>query len=238
MSTIIKIENLSKSYEKRLILDQINLDIESGEFLCIIGPSGCGKSTLLNLIGGFMKADSGSITLQDKPVKQPSRDCIMVFQEFDQLFPWQTVQENLEFPLKNEKKKYSKEKIRQLSGDYLEMVKLKEFGDFYPQQLSGGMKQRVAIARSLVTTPKVLLMDEPFGSLDFQTKSELHETLMDIWEKTRTTIIFVTHDVHEALDLADRIVILKDGVIKQIIPNKIKDKREAKMNEIIKYHSP
>ncbi|WP_041668793.1 ABC transporter ATP-binding protein [Acetobacterium woodii] len=238
MSSIIKIKNLSKSYEKRLILEQINLEIESGEFLCIIGPSGCGKSTLLNLMGGFMKPDSGVITLQDKPVKQPSRDCIMVFQEFDQLFPWQTVQQNLEFPLKNDKKKYAKEKIRQLSNDYLEMVKLKEFSHFYPQQLSGGMKQRVAIARSLVTTPKVLLMDEPFGSLDFQTKSELHQTLLEIWKKTQTTIVFVTHDVREALELADRIVILKDGVIKQIIPNQNKDQSEAKMNEIIKYHSP
>lgn len=238
MSEIIKITNLSKSYDGRSILKNIDLMIETGAFICIIGPSGCGKSTLLNLIGGFIERDSGSITLQGYQVEKPNRECIMVFQEFDQLFPWKTVKENVEFPLRNDKKKYSKDKIEQLSEKYIEMVKLKDFKNFYPHQLSGGMKQRAAIARSLVTTPKVLLMDEPFGSLDFQTKSELHDTLLDIWKKTRTTIIFVTHDVREALNLADQIIMIRDGEIGQIIDNKNKDTTEEKMKEIIGFLSP
>lgn len=237
MSEIIRIKNLSKTYDDRFILKNIDLTIETGEFLCIIGPSGCGKSTLLNLIGGFIQSDSGSITLQGDLVEKPNRECIMVFQEFDQLFPWKTVKGNVEFPLRNDKNKLSKVKIEQLSDQYIDMVKLKDFKEFYPHQLSGGMKQRAAIARALVTTPKVLLMDEPFGSLDVQTKSELQHTLLDIWKKTRTTIVFVTHDVREALHLADRIIILKDGGIYRRIENKNKDSEET-MQEIMGFLAP
>jgi len=237
MSTIIEIKNLSKLYNDRSILKNIELTIETGEFLCIIGPSGCGKSTLLNLIGGFIQSDSGSITFQGDPVEKPNRECIMVFQEFDQLFPWKTVKGNVEFPLRNDKNKLSKVKIEELSDANIEMVKLKDFKDFYPHQLSGGMKQRTAIARALVTTPKVLLMDEPFGSLDVQTKSELHHTLLDIWKKTRTTIIFVTHDVREAIHLADQIIIIKDGEVCRRIENKNKDNEET-MKEIMGFLSP
>lgn len=237
MSETIRITNLSKLYDGRAILKDIDLTIETGEFMCIIGPSGCGKSTLLNLIGGFIERDSGSITLQGQPVLRPNQECIMVFQEFDQLFPWKTVKGNVEFPLRNNPHRYSKERIEELSETYLDMVKLKDFKDFYPHQLSGGMKQRTAIARALVTTPKVLLMDEPFGSLDIQTKSELHQTLLEIWKRTRTTIVFVTHDVREALHLADQIIILKDGGVYQRIENNIKDSEET-MKKIMGFLSP
>lgn len=233
MNEMIKIKDLSKDYEKRMILKDVNLSIKTGEFLCIIGSSGCGKSTLLNLIGGFLENDGGRISIKGKIVEKPNRDCIMVFQEFDQLFPWKTVQKNVEFPLKKSHKSYSKEDMESLASEYLKMVKLEEFMDFYPHQLSGGMKQRAAIARALVTSPEVLLMDEPFGSLDIQTKSELQRILLEIWKKTQTTIVFVTHDVREALNLADRILILGDGEIKSIIENKGKEKVDEKMAEII-----
>ncbi len=232
MSEAIRISNLSKSYASLSILKDINLTIETGEFICIIGSSGCGKSTLLNLIGGFIKSDVGSIALQGQPVLKPNLECLMVFQEFDQLFPWKTVKGNVEFPLKNEPHRFPTEKTEALSQKYIEMVKLNAFKDFYPNQLSGGMKQRTAIARALVTTPKVLLMDEPFGSLDAQTKIELHQTLLEIWKRTQTTIVFVTHDIREALHLATRIIILKDGEIFKDIENKEKDSDE-KMKEIM-----
>ena len=237
MSEIIKIDHLSKVYDNRLILKEIDLSIEKGEFICIIGPSGCGKSTLLNLIGGFLENDGGSVTIKGKVIKKPNRDCIMVFQEFDQLFSWKTVKKNVEFPLKKSHHSYTKEEMLSLSSHYLEMVKLKEFMDFYPYQLSGGMKQRTAIARALVTTPEVLLMDEPFGSLDILTKKELQNILLDIWKKTQTTILFVTHDVREALNLADRIIILDEGEIKSIIENRDKQNLDEKMERIIGFMS-
>ncbi len=232
MKDIIKIEKLTKTYEDNIILNNIDLTITEGEFVCLIGPSGEGKTTLLNLIGGFIEKDSGNIKFQGKEIRKPTRDCIMVFQEFDQLFSWKNLKENIGFPLKNSREKLSMEEINNLSTKYIEMVKLKGFENHYPHQLSGGMKQRVALARALATSPKVLLMDEPFGSLDAQTKSSLHSTLLDIWGKTNTTIIFVTHDVREALTLADRIVLLKEGIIREIIDNNEKIPTDKKVAEI------
>ena len=232
MKDIIKIEKLTKTYEDNIILNNIDLTIREGEFVCLIGPSGEGKTTLLNLIGGFIEKDSGNIKFQGKEIRKPTRDCIMVFQEFDQLFSWKNLKENIGFPLKNSREKLSMEEINDLSTKYIEMVKLKGFENHYPHQLSGGMKQRVALARALATSPKVLLMDEPFGSLDAQTKSSLHSTLLDIWGKTNTTIIFVTHDVREALTLADRIVLLKEGIIREIIDNNEKIPTDKKVAEI------
>ena len=235
MSTMIKIENLSKSYNGIKVLNHINLTIEEGEFVCILGSSGEGKTTLLNLIGGFIKKDGGKITLKDKEVTHPAKECIMIFQEFDQLFPWKTLRDNIEFPLKNAKRKYTQEEIRKQSSTYINMVKLQGFEEYYPHQLSGGMKQRTSIARSLVTMPKVLLMDEPFGSLDGQTKNQLHKTLLDIWKKTKTTIVFITHDVREALILADRIVIMKNGEISKVVHNQDKSVSENKVQEITSF---
>lgn len=232
MKDIIKIEKLTKTYEDNIILNNIDLTITEGEFVCLIGPSGEGKTTLLNLIGGFIEKDSGNIKFQGKEIRKPTRDCIMVFQEFDQLFSWKNLKENIGFPLKNSREKLSMEEINNLSTKYIEMVRLKGFENHYPHQLSGGMKQRVALARALATSPKVLLMDEPFGSLDAQTKSSLHSTLLDIWGKTNTTIIFVTHDVREALTLADRIVLLKEGIIREIIDNNEKIPTDKKVAEI------
>lgn len=233
MSEMIRITNLSKIYDQRSILKKIDLKIEKGEFICIIGPSGCGKSTLLNLVGGFLENDGGTIMIKDQLVEKPNRQCIMVFQEFDQLFAWQTVKKNVAFPLQKSHHVQTKEEIDNLVSHYLKMVKLEGAVDLYPHQLSGGMKQRCAIARALVTTPEVLLMDEPFGSLDIQTKKELQETLLDIWEKTQTTILFVTHDVREALNLADRVIILGEGAIKATIDNRDKDNYDEKMTQII-----
>lgn len=233
MSEMIRISNLSKVYDERMILQDIDLEIEKGEFVCIIGPSGCGKSTLLNLVGGFLENDGGSITIKGQLVEKPNRQCIMVFQEFDQLFAWKTVKKNVAFPLQKSHRVRTKEEVENLAGHYLKMVKLEGAVDLYPHQLSGGMKQRCAIARALVTTPEVLLMDEPFGSLDIQTKKDLQATLLDIWEKTQTTILFVTHDVGEALKLADRIVILGGGEIKALIDNRDKNHYDEKMKEII-----
>lgn len=233
MSEMIRITNLSKIYDQRSILKKIDLEIERGEFICIIGPSGCGKSTLLNLVGGFLENDGGSIMIKGQLVEKPNRQCIMVFQEFDQLFAWKTVKKNVAFPLQKSHHIRTKEEVDDLASHYLKMVKLEGAVDLYPHQLSGGMKQRCAIARALVTTPEVLLMDEPFGSLDIQTKKELQETLLDIWEKTQTTILFVTHDVREALNLADRVIILGEGEIKATIDNRDKDNYDEKMTQII-----
>ena len=239
MTDIIKIKKLIKTFDQRVVINNIDLSIKEGEFICLIGPSGEGKTTLLNLIGGFIEKDSGNIKFQGKEIRKPTRDCIMVFQEFDQLFPWKTLKDNIQFPLINGvgtipigQKKLTKKEIQDISLKYIKMVKLEGFEEYYPNQLSGGMKQRTAIARALVTSPRVLLMDEPFGSLDAQTKSSLHSTLLDIWGKTNTTIIFVTHDVREALTLADRIVLLKEGIIREIIDNNEKIPTDKKVAEI------
>ena len=232
MTDIIKVNDLTKKFNGIEVLKGVNLTIRQGEFLCIIGPSGGGKTTLLNLVGGFLPRDQGVVLLENKEITRPVKDCIMVFQEFNQLFPWKTLKENIAFPLRHSKKKYAKEEIEAKSLSMLEMVKLKDFQNFYPYQLSGGMKQRGAIARALVTYPKVLLMDEPFGSLDVQTKDELHETLIRLWVKTKTTILFVTHDVREALSLGDRIAIVKNGGISQVIDNHEKSVTEEKVKEL------
>lgn len=219
MKEILVIENLSKSYENSKVIDGVSLKIKKGEFICIIGASGCGKTTLLNLIGGFIQSDSGSIVLKNHEVVRPSKDCVMIFQEFDQLFPWKTLKKNVEFPLENSRSKIPSAERSGMAQKYIQMMKLQGFENYYPLQLSGGMKQRTAIARALVTAPEVLLMDEPFGSLDAQTKAKLQKTLKEVWIETGTTIVFVTHDVREALLLGDRIVIMKKGGISHVLEN-------------------
>ncbi|WP_373484583.1 ABC transporter ATP-binding protein [Acetobacterium sp.] len=235
---IIEMCAVSKSYEGRPVLTDINLEIWPGELICVIGPSGCGKSTLLNLIGGFVKADQGEIRLNGVRVEKPSRQCIMVFQEFDQLFAWQTVRHNIEFPLKKAPEQLSHREIRSRAEHYLELVKLTEFGEYYPNQLSGGMKQRTALARALALSPQLLLMDEPFGSLDAQTKGELQETLLEIRQETQATTIFVTHDIREALYLADRIVVLKAGAVAAVIENHSRNTDETQVAVITALLSP
>ncbi|MDK2940981.1 MAG: sulfonate transport system ATP-binding protein [Acetobacterium sp.] len=238
MKPIIEIRSLNKSYEDYQVLYNLSLKIWPGELICVIGPSGCGKSTLLNLIGGFVKGDQGEILLNGLLVEKPSRQCIMVFQEFDQLFSWQTVRHNIEFPLKKAPDRLTNQEIRTRVDHYLAMVNLSDFGDYYPNQLSGGMKQRTALARALALSPQLLLMDEPFGSLDAQTKRDLQDTLLKIKEETRATTVFVTHDIREALYLADRIVVLRAGTVAAVIKNQSRNVSETRVAEITALLSP
>jgi NitT/TauT family transport system ATP-binding protein len=186
-------------------LQNIDLEIEQGEFVCIVGPSGCGKSTLLHLIAGLDRPTSGEITVDGAPVKGPGTDRILLFQELG-LFPWLTVRQNVEFGLKMAG--VSKTDRRDQSRVFLRMVHLSHFEDHYIHQLSGGMKQRAALARSLALRPKILLMDEPFAALDAQTRDMLHDELERIWKETAPTIVFVTHNVREAVRLGDRVLLM------------------------------
>jgi NitT/TauT family transport system ATP-binding protein len=187
-----------------LALDKINLQVSAGEFLCIVGPSGCGKSTLLYLIAGLHEPSSGKVLMDGKVVERTGTDRIMIFQEHG-LFPWLTVAENVEFGMKM--KGINKAQRREQTHEYLKMVHLQKFQNSYIHQLSGGMRQRVAIARALATEPDVLLMDEPFAALDAQTRDLLHDELERIWAKTGRTIVFVTHNVREAVRLGDRVAV-------------------------------
>lgn len=188
-----------------LALDRIDLKVRQGEFLCIVGPSGCGKSTLLHLIAALQKPTSGNILIDDATVTAPGTDRILIFQEHG-LFPWLTVGENVAFGMKM--KGLSKAEREERTRHYLRLVHLSQFKDSRPHQLSGGMRQRVALARALATEPDVLLMDEPFAALDAQTRDLLHDELERIWAETGRTIIFVTHNVREAVRLGDRVVLL------------------------------
>ena len=197
-----------------LALDSINLQVKAGEFLCIVGPSGCGKSTLLHLIAGLHQPSQGHVLVDDKLVDAPGTDRILIFQELG-LFPWLTVGQNVEFGMKmtHVPKSEREEKIRY----YLRLVHLSQFRNSYIHQLSGGMRQRVALARALATEPDVLLMDEPFAALDVQTRDLLHDELERIWAETGRTIIFVTHNVREAVRLGDRVALFtfRPGRIKR-----------------------
>ena len=186
-------------------LQNIDLEIEQGEFVCIVGPSGCGKSTLLHLIAGLDRPTTGEIAVDGKPVQGPGTDRILLFQELG-LFPWLTVRQNAEFGLKMAG--VSRDERRDRARQFLRMVHLSHFEDHYIHQLSGGMKQRVALARSLALRPKILLMDEPFAALDAQTRDMLHDELERIWKETAPTIVFVTHNVREAVRLGDRVLLM------------------------------
>lgn len=202
---MIDVKNLYKSYGELNVLEDINLHVNEGEFISIIGPSGCGKSTLINIIAGLDRATSGEIKVDNEVINGASTDRIMVFQNAS-LFPWLNVFENISFGLKNicNDPKEVKEKV----DSVLKKVHLSKFKNSYPHELSGGMKQRVAIARSIVMNPKILLMDEPFSALDEQTRMLLHNELQHIWIETKKTIVFVTHNIREAVKLSDRVIIL------------------------------
>jgi NitT/TauT family transport system ATP-binding protein len=186
-------------------LQNIDLEIEQGEFVCIVGPSGCGKSTLLHLLAGLDHPTTGEITVDGNPVTGPGTDRILLFQELG-LFPWLTVRQNVEFGLKMAG--VSRDERRDRARVFLRMVHLSHFEDHFIHQLSGGMKQRVALARSLALRPKILLMDEPFAALDAQTRDMLHDELERIWKETSPTIVFVTHNVREAVRLGDRVLLM------------------------------
>ena len=217
---LLAIRSVSKKFlaegKEMVTLKDIDLDIDESEFVCLIGPSGCGKTTLLRIIAGLEEATKGTVYLDGMPIGGPGPERGMVFQEYS-LFPWRTVIDNIAFSLELKGVPLA-ERLAQ-GRQYLKMVGLERFDSRYPHELSGGMKQRVAIARALVNHPRALLMDEPFGALDAQTRNTMQSELLRIWQEERQAVIFVTHSVDEAIYLADRIVIMsaRPGRIKEII---------------------
>ena len=236
--TKLEARNIVKRFDHNgnpvVALDGINLKVDEGDFVCIVGPSGCGKSTFLNIIAGLEKPDSGEILLNGKAITTPGPDRTMVFQE-GALFPWLKVVDNVEFGLKIAG--IPKNERAQISQRYLDMMQLTKFANSYTYQLSTGMKQRVAIARALVMDPEILLMDEPFASLDAQTRDLLLVELQLIWERTKKTILFVTHSIVESVILGNRVIVLKNR------PSKIKKEfvidyrrpRLAEDHNLVKY---
>lgn len=216
----VHIENVKKTYSTRngevVALNGINLDIMDNEFVTVVGPSGCGKSTILNIMAGLLEPTSGRIICNGEEVHGTGPDRGVVFQQYA-LFPWLTVKKNVLFPLKM--KGIKGEEAEEIAMKYIKMVDLEKFCNHYPKELSGGMKQRVAIARAYAANPEVLLMDEPFGALDAQTRTQLQQELLETWERERKTCFFITHDVDEALILGQRVVIMsaRPGRIKDIV---------------------
>lgn len=210
------------------ILSDVSFAVPAGGILCILGPSGCGKSTLLRVAGGFDKADKGSVLLEGEAVTGPSARAILVFQDFNQLLPWKTVMENVVYPMKINGIGLSDTDRKAIAEVNLEMVGLLDFRNSYPYQLSGGMKQKAVLARALAVKPSVLLMDEPFGSLDAMTRHRMQGLLLNVWKKTGLTIVFVTHDVSEAIILGDRIMIMdrNPGRIHRILTNNLERPRD------------
>lgn len=229
----IKIKNVTKYYqgddgEPTKALDDINLEIKDGEFVCIVGPSGCGKSTLLEIVAGLLEHTSGDVLLDDEPVNGTSREIGVVFQD-PSLYPWRTIRKNIAFGMGIAK--VPKEEQEQRLTHYIELMGLKGFENKYPSQLSGGMKQRAGIARALAMNPKVILMDEPFSAVDHLTRCTLQEELIRIRKEEKKTVLFVTHDINEAVYLADRVILLsprpsnvqEEYVIKAPYPRKRTD---------------
>jgi NitT/TauT family transport system ATP-binding protein len=226
---ILTIQNLRKTFPlddgELVAIDDFSLKVQDGEFLCILGPSGCGKTTLLRIIAGLEMPSGGRILLNGNEITGPGSDRGMVFQEFA-LFPWRTVRKNVEFGL--ELKKVPKEKKNEISQKYIDLVGLKGFENAHPYELSGGMKQRVGIARALANDPSILLMDEPFGAIDAQTRNMMQGELLRIWSETKKTVVFITHSVDEAVYLADRIVVMspRPGRLKEIFEISFERPRE------------
>lgn len=217
----LALKNLQKTYfdpyrgTQVTAVEDISLKVEPGEFVSIVGPSGCGKTTILNMVAGFIPPSGGEITLDDRPVRGPGADRGVVFQSFA-LFPWKTVLDNVAFgPKMRGMKRAEREAIAQ---EFLDLAGLGHAADRYPNELSGGMQQRVGVVRALANNPDILLMDEPFASVDAQTRMTLQEELSRIWEERRTTVLFITHDVPEAVFLANRVVVLSQGRVKEEIP--------------------
>jgi NitT/TauT family transport system ATP-binding protein len=218
----LSLEHLTKDFAKNGLervpaLADISLEIRDEEFVCVLGPSGCGKTTLLRIIAGLERPTSGRVQIDGMVIDGPSQKLGMIFQDYS-LYPWRTVNENIAFGL--ELHGVPREKRAKIVQKYRDLAGLSNFGNSYPHELSGGMRQRVAVVRALAVEPSVLLMDEPFGALDAQTRNMLQHELLNIWEKTKKTILFVTHSVDEAVYLADRIVVLtqRPGHICEVIP--------------------
>lgn len=233
----LNINNIQKSFSNRgqteQVLKDINLQIKEGEFVSLLGPSGCGKSTLLSIVAGLTNPNEGSIILNNQRIIKPGKDRGMVFQQAA-LFPWLSVEENVMFPLRKEMKK---NEAREIAQKYLSLVQLSAYAKHSPHELSGGMQQRVAIARALAMNPRVLLMDEPFGALDEQTRIRLHQELEHIWLETKKTILFVTHSIQEAVKLSDRIIVMgtHPGTILKEIHVNIDRPRDKHLQQLAQY---
>jgi bicarbonate transport system ATP-binding protein len=211
---LVRFQDLSKVYQTPrgpyTVLDGINLDVYQGEFVCVIGHSGCGKSTLLNMVSGFATPTNGQVLLKDQPIRKPGPDRMVVFQGYA-LLPWLTAYENVYLGIDSVKPNLNEREKQSITLEHLEMVGLTAARDKKITQISGGMKQRVAIARALAIRPEVLILDEPFGALDAITKEELQEELLSIWNTQKCTVLMITHDIDEALFLADRLVMMTNG---------------------------
>ena len=234
----IEIKNINKLFDSKnndvlSVLEDINLTVDDGELVCLLGPSGCGKTTLLRLIAGLDHPTSGEVIANGEVVKKPSGDRAVIFQQYS-LFPWLTVLKNVTFGLEMTKNTSKEENIR-AAERYLENVGLIDFKDSYPHELSGGMKQRVAIIRSLLNHSPILLMDEPFSALDMQNRHKLQEQLIGVWKRFENTIVFVTHDVDEAVYLADKIVLLdkNPGKIAEVISVDLERPRKRESQEFL-----
>lgn len=237
---LLELRNISKSFVTRKVetiqaISDINFEVNRNEFVCLLGPSGCGKTTLLRLVAGLEGPTDGGILFDGLPMTKTNAKIGMVFQEYS-LFPWRNVRDNISFGL--EVRGISKKKRRKISQQYINLVGLDGFEQAYPHELSGGMQQRVAVARALSNEPELLLMDEPFGSLDAQTRSILQRELLRIWSETKKTILFVTHSISEALFLADRVVMMsvRPGRILEIVRVPMKRPRDILSSELGKLH--
>jgi NitT/TauT family transport system ATP-binding protein len=234
----VVVRSLVKTFSRKgrtvVALDGFDLEIREGEFVAIVGPSGCGKSTLLHMLGGFEPVDSGEMLLNGRPIIKPGPDRGMLFQEYA-LYPWRTVGGNIAWPL--EVQGLPKAERTEIAERLMTLVGLKHFRNHYPSELSGGMKQRVALARVLAFDPKILLMDEPFGALDAQNRELLQEELQRIWDASRKTVLFVTHDIDEAIYLSDRVIVFtaRPGRIKQDIAIRLPRPREIEIKKSPEY---
>jgi NitT/TauT family transport system ATP-binding protein len=235
----IEVRNVSLVYDtpagRVTAVDGVSFDIEQSQFLCLVGPSGCGKTTLLNIIAGFLNPTAGEIRIGGKTVTGHGMDRGIVFQDFAQLFPWRTALGNVAFGL--EMKGMGKAEREDIALEQLRLVKLEKFAQSYPHHLSGGMQQRVAIARALAYNPSVLLMDEPFAALDALTRDAMQRLLADVWRETRKTVVYVTHNVAEAVYLADRVIVMTPhpGIIKTEIKITLARPRDALSVEFLDY---
>ncbi len=211
MDILLSLNSISKNYvsdnSNLEVLKHLSLDINKGEFVSILGPSGCGKSTVLKICSSMIRPDSGTVKVSGLSVNYPDKSRILMLQDDNQLFPWLTVEKNIAFPIEASELSNSESDLKHL----LEMSGLTSYSNYYPHQLSGGMKKRTALARALIGNPGILLMDEPFGSLDAKIKDRLQNFLLDIWKRYKMTILFVTHDINEAIRLGQRIIIMNDS---------------------------
>jgi len=232
----LQIEHLTQTFtngpDAHTAYEDVTISLEKGEFLCIIGPSGCGKTTLLRSVGGFQRPTAGRIVVNDRTITEPGTHCAMIFQTFDQLFPWRTVLGNVTYPLLAGKKCSNKAEAEAKAKAHLAMVGLKEYEKYYPYQLSGGMKQRVAIARALALEPELILMDEPFASLDADTRTNLQKELKRIWARSGLTVLFVTHSIIEAIGLSTKLLVLSPErpSVKLFADNPVGGPRDAVKN--------